>query len=502
MPAMPDNSYSLCLDRRALLASVLACALPPLPALAQDKPASEKTAPRRFALRAEAVRARLEPSKPGEADKAESTLFRLVLREAPAAPFPVLRVRAGEPFEIEIDNALAQPLTLHLRGMRGPNTADGMAGLTQSLIAPGGKHILALPGTQAGTFILQPSLPEHVAEQNARGLFGVVVIEEAEAAKAEQAAPPPFDHDLVLAFSDWRLGESGALAADFLALPDSARLGRLGNRLSVNGAAAPAHLAVRPGARIRVRMVNVANARVVPLKVSGYPAEVFAIDSTPCQPFDPLKRTVIMAPATRIEMVLQAPQEASASGAIEVRLGNGLPLYTFTTAGAPLAPRGKLSALPDPGLPPAIRLQDATRADLVIEGGIGTKPEEAEPEALRKRFPNPQQVYRLSSLAGGAEMPGGFARRPVARLKKGGVFVLGLQNRTAWPQVIGVHGHAFRLLHPFDDGWEPYFMDTLYLAPGTKAHIALIAENPGKWAIRSTIAEHYGTGVATWFEVT
>lgn len=480
------------------LAGVFACILPPLARAEEkrgeqngdNKKADEKAAPKRFALRAEAVKARL-----GDEKSPLSDLMRLTLKDAAAASFPVMRIRTGAPFEIEVENALDQPIALHLRGMRGPNSADGVPGLTRDPVAPGAKQVIALPGTQAGTFILQPALPERAAEQNARGLFAVLIVEEA------NADASLYDHDLVLAFSDWRLEENGALATDFLSTVDAARLGRLGNKLSVNSAPAPAHLEVRPGARIRVRMVNVANARVVPIKVAGYPAQVFAIDSTPCQPFDPLKRTVIMATATRIELVLQAPQEAGVEGSVQARLGDGLPLYTFRTVGTPIPPRGALAALPDPGLPPAIRLQDAVRASLLIEGGIGTDPKEAEPEALKKRFPAPRQVFTLSSPPNGSEMLGGFARRPVARMKKGNVFVLSIENRTAWPQVIGVHGHAFRLLHPFDDGWEPYFLDTLYMAPRSKALIALIADNPGKWAIRSTIAEHYGTGVATWFEV-
>ncbi|MCA0407241.1 MAG: multicopper oxidase domain-containing protein [Proteobacteria bacterium] len=476
-------------------AFVMACALPPL-AEAQvkagaDKPMAEKPAPRRFSLRAEAYKARL-----GDEKSPLSDLMRLTQPDAPTASFPVLRLRAGTPFEIEVENALNQPLALHLRGMRGPNSADGTPVLTREPVPPGGKQIISLPGTQAGTFILQPVLPESVAEQNARGLFAVVIVEEA------ATDTSLFDHDLVLAFSDWRLDDKGALAGDFLALEDAARLGRLGNKLAVNNAPAPAHLDVRPGARIRVRMVNVANARVVPIKVAGYPAQVFAIDSTPCQPFDPLKRTVIMAPATRIELVLQAPQEAGVAGAVQARLGDGLPLYTFKTVGTPIPPRGALAALPDPGLPPAIRLQDAVRKSMAIEGGIGTDPKEAEQDALRKRFPAPRSVFVLSSPPNGSEIFGGYTRRPVAKMKKGAVFVLTIENRTAWPQVIGVHGHAFRLLHAYDDGWEPYFLDTLYMAPRSKAILALVADNPGKWAIRSTLAEHYGTGVATWFEVT
>lgn len=477
------------LDRRRFLAAQgLGMLVSAVPALANSP---EKQGVKRFALRAETVKTRL-----GEGAGPESDLLRLVLKDAPIASFPVLRTRAGSPFDIELENGLTAPIALHLRGMRGPNAADGVAGLTQAPVAPGEKSLLSFPGTQAGTFILHSSLRDSVAEQNARGLFAVVIVEEA------NADPALYDHDLVLAFSDWRVDDKGALAGDFLALPDTARLGRLGNKLAVNALPAPAHMEVRPGARIRVRMVNVANARVVPIKVAGFPAQVFAIDSTPCQPFDPLKRTVIMAPGTRIELVLQAPSEAGVTGAVQARLGDGLPLYTFKTAGTAIASRGALAALPDPGLPPAIRLQDAVRAAMTIEGGIGTDPAEAEPAVLAKRFKRPDWVFTLSSPPGGSEIFGGYNRRPVARLKRGNVFVLGIENKTAWPQVIAVHGHAFRLLHPFDDGWEPYFLDTLYMAPKTKAQIALIAQNPGKWAIRSTIAEHYAAGVSTWFEVT
>jgi len=137
------------------------------------------------------------------------------------------------------------------------------------------------------------------------------------------------------------------------------------------------------------------------------------------------------------------------------------------------------------------------RAELAITGGAGTQDADADPAALAQRFPEPRQIFRLNE-----GKVGGFTGKPLVSLKRGRVLVLALANRTAWPQVVAVHGHAFRLLHAFDDGWEPYFLDTLYLAPGTVARIALIADNPGRWAIRSTIAEHFASGIATWFEVT
>ena len=483
----------LTLDRREALLGVAVVALTPAYALAQATspkvpvPVANPTAARTLRLRAEA-----HVRKIGTPEQPESRLFRLSELNAEGKPvtsgFPAFRAKAGEALTLEIENALDQPTSFHIRGLRGPNIADGMPGLTTTPILPGTKASLSFPATQTGTFLIAPTLAERTSEQNARGLHAALIVEEAN--------PPPFDHDLVLAVSDWRLTDKGILAEDFLTLADSSRVGRLGNRLAANSLPAPGKMTVRPGARLRIRMINVSNARVIPLKVSGFAAEVYSIDSTPCQPFDPLKRTVILAPNSRIEMVLQAPAEAGKDGAIEAKVGNGIPIFAYRTEGEPLPAKDKLAALPDPGLPPAIRLQDAARVDVAITGGIGTEPQEAEPAALAKRFPDPKRVF---SINGGKN--DGFGGKPLVSIKRGKVFVLALMNQTNWPQVIAVHGHAFRLLHPFDDGWEPYFLDTLYMTPKTTARIALIADNPGKWAIRSTIAEHFGTGVATWFEV-
>lgn len=465
---------------------------PPVPRPAAPKPLPPPKPPvpvHRIALRAERITARLSGS-----DTPESTLFRLSPgdagggNQATATTFPVLRGKEGEPFALDIENALDQHVAFHLRGIRGVNSEDGMPGLTGAAIPPGGKGTLIVDAKQSGTFILAPSLPETAPEQAARGLSAALVVEE----KTVTA----FDHDLVLAASDWRLDEKGALAEDFLARQDAARIGRLGNRLVANGALAPLPLTVRPGARIRVRMINVSTARLIPLRFEGVGASVYAIDSTPCQPFDPLKRTVALAPSSRIEMVVDAPGEAGKAGMIEAKVANGLPILALKTEGAPLPPRAKAPPFPDPGLPPAIRLQEAVRAECTITGGVGTDPAEADPARLVQRFPDAARIYSINSV------PGGFSGKPLATMKRGRVFVLALHNKTAWPQVIAVHGHAFRLLHAFDDGWEPYFLDTLYMPAGTTARIALIAENPGKWAIRSTIPAHFAAGVATWFEVT
>ncbi len=80
--------------------------------------------------------------------------------------------------------------------------------------------------------------------------------------------------------------------------------------------------------------------------------------------------------------------------------------------------------------------------------------------------------------------------------------MLALVNRGSWPQVIRTHGHVFRVLHALDDGWEPFFLDTVVVPEGKTVRIAFNADNVGKWLIRSTIIEHMEGGVQAWFEVT
>lgn len=464
---------------------------PIIPVPVSPVPANIPSPVRIIALKAIALEAKL-----GNKDAAASTLFRLHDLVAPlpshdageVPPTPVFRAKFGESLSLKIENGLTTPLAFHLRGMRQPNVMDGVPGLTGTPIVPGASTTIDISTRQPGTFILTPSLPASMPEHNARGLNAILIVEE--------ASPQPVDHDFALAVSDIRLDAQSVIMPDFFALRDAGRVGRLGNRLISNGKPAPGRMMIRPGARIRLRLVNVSNARILPLRVTNLKAEVIAIDSTPCQPFDPLKRTVILSPGSRIEMIVDVPEKPHEDGLIEAKIGDGIPIFAFRTQGEPLPAKPKFTALPDPGLPPAIRLQDATRADLVITGGL---PRDAQVEnalELAKQFPDPSRFYQVNG------MPGGFSGKPVASVARGKVLVLALTNRAAWPQVLAVHGHAFRLLHPYDDGWEPYFLDTLYLTPGTTARIALIADNPGKWAIRSMIAEHYAAGVATWFQVT
>ena len=57
--------------------------------------------------------------------------------------------------------------------------------------------------------------------------------------------------------------------------------------------------------------------------------------------------------------------------------------------------------------------------------------------------------------------------------------VLALTNRAAIATVFHLHGHHFRLLDRLDDGWKPFWLDTLAIEPGQTQRIAFLAEYAG-----------------------
>jgi len=83
--------------------------------------------------------------------------------------------------------------------------------------------------------------------------------------------------------------------------------------------------------------------------------------------------------------------------------------------------------------------------------------------------------------------PGSFASSaaPAFRTKAGRTVVLALANRGDIAEVFHLHGHHFRLLDRLDDGWKPFWLDTLAIEPGQTQRIALSAEYAGRWLMET-----------------
>ena len=161
-------------------------------------------------------------------------------------PGQEVRVKQGEEVRATLDNGLKQPTTIHWHGIRIENAMDGVAALTQDPVKPGATFDYRFTAPDAGTFWYHPH--NRTWEQMARGLYGPLIIEEAE--------PPAYDRDITLMLDDWRLGEDGQIDEEsFGSLRDWSHAGRLGNWLTVNGAPQPDY-PVKRNERLRLRIIN------------------------------------------------------------------------------------------------------------------------------------------------------------------------------------------------------------------------------------------------------
>jgi FtsP/CotA-like multicopper oxidase with cupredoxin domain len=89
---------------------------------------------------------------------------------------------------------------------------------------------------------------------------------------------------------------------------------------------------------------------------------------------------------------------------------------------------------------------------------------------------------------------------PLFSVARNRTVMLALANRTDIPRVLHIHGHHVRLLDALDDGWKPFWLDTIPCMPQQITRVAFVADNPGKWLLHAR-AIGADTQSVAWFEV-
>ncbi len=406
-------------------------------------------------------------------------------------PGPLMRVRQGERLRVRLKNSLPQPSTIHWHGIRIDNAYDGVAGLTQEAVPPGATFDYDFVVPDAGTFWYHPH--NRSWEQLARGLYGTLIVEEPE--------PPQADQDLVLAFDDWRLDSAGKLHEEsFGSLMDWSHAGRLGNVLTVNGKPFET-IAVKAGERLRLRVLNTANARVLTFRFRDHAPVLIARDGQPVKPGE-LAGDLVLSPGERADLMLDMTLAPGAVAAIEEVSGqDGLEIARFAYHASDVARAHALAApmaLAANPLSHALDLGSALSQDLLMEGGAMGRMASArlDGEVMGMRaLVERGKAWAFNGVAG-------METTPLLSVALGRTVRMPLINDTRWPHAIHVHGHHFRVLErngvPVqEEAWK----DTVLVAPQERVVIAFVADNPGKWMLHCHMLEHQAAGMATWFEV-
>jgi FtsP/CotA-like multicopper oxidase with cupredoxin domain len=413
-------------------------------------------------------------------------------------PGPVIRAMQGERLRVHVENALEQPTTVHWHGIRLANAMDGVPYLTQDPIAPGQSFTYEFDAFDAGTYWYHPHF--NSSEQVAMGLAGALIIDE--------PAPPPVDRDVLWVIDDWRLTKDAAIASFDRPFHDMVHGGRFGNTVTVNGQIAE-DVAVTPGERIRLRIVNVANARIFRLIFTGHRPWLAAIDGHPIPPRRFEEGQLIIAPGGRADLILDMEGAAgerftvidNSPEGIRYRLAD---LAYGPAPSKPIPPRPAPDAWADnPVAEPD--LDSATRLDLVMAGGamggLQTAMYKGETLTGRELARQHGMVWSFNGVVH-PPMQYGEHSHPMFTFKKGESVILAIRNDTAFEHPIHLHGHTFRVLtrNGKPDPDRPW-QDTVLLTVDGEVEIAFVADNPGDWMLHCHILEHQKSGMMGHFRV-
>jgi FtsP/CotA-like multicopper oxidase with cupredoxin domain len=353
-----------------------------------------------------------------------------------AVPGPTLRLKRGEELRVRLLNELAEPTSVHWHGVRVPNAMDGVPLLTQPAVAPGASFDYRFRPPDAGTFWYHAFVPGQLDI----GLHGALIVEELE--------PIDVDRDTVLVFGRSR-GPGGA-------------------PILVNGSVRP-DIPVKSGERLRLRLINATSTSGFALRFEQHSPWVMAVDGQPAEPFVARDGRVALGPGNRIDLFIDANHDGGTVTPILTGFRDARPVarLVYESGGVPrVTPRKDPPALPQNPLPARIDLKNSLKVELELGSA------------------------KLLDPAGA----------PLFTVRRGRAVTLAIRNLTGHSYVAHLHGHHFRLLDRLDDGWKPYWMDTLVVDEQVE-RIAFVADNPGKWLIAWRMLEQPNNAAAAWFAV-
>jgi len=442
IPGMADRIFPL--NRRELIAglgaAVLCPAMPPV-VLAQGPRPS-------MMLRAKADVIALRPGGP------DTPIWSL---SKPASGRDA-GLKRGDALEVTLENDLPIPAVLNWHGIEGVPAAEPLA--ARAPVSAGAKETLVIPLRHAGTFMYDLRL---LGDGQARPSPARALI-------VRESEPVTVDRDETLLIEDWRLRPDGTAIAPGIDPAGTTPV------YTVNGLSA-ADIPTRTNERVRFRFLNGCQRSVIALKIEGHDVRVMAIDGEPAEPFPARNGAVVLAPGGRVDAFVDSIGQPGSTSPILLHDGKeARPIARLVASTEPpirSAPLPPAPPLPSNGLPAQLDLKNATRVDLTLA---------------------PQAEWVT---------PAGFAATaaPAFRAKAGRTVVLALTNRAEIATVFHLHGHHFRLLDRLDDGWKPFWLDTLAIEPKQTQRIAFSADYTGRWLIETTATDWAAPRLVRWYSV-
>jgi FtsP/CotA-like multicopper oxidase with cupredoxin domain len=357
------------------------------------------------------------------------------------APGPEIRLVRGQLLQVTLVNKdIEEGVTIHWHGVDVPNAEDGVAGVTQDAVRPGGRYVYRFRPEQAGTFWYHTH--QNASSGVEKGLYGSLVI---------LRDPRSLGYELTLPIHTF---------AGHTAIGTDDDVGRQ---------------AVPAGVPVRLRLINT-DSSPVRLRLAGMKPAVVAIDGADIRPAPvPAGQALEIGAGGRYDIAFQMPD-----GPAGVAVVSSKAELVLSPTGA-----GELPASPShPVFDPAARAQAA-------------------PEALHPKFDRTFQL-RITKKPGFLNGKPGrhwalngklYPRVPMFEVAKGDLVRINLINDSSGVHPMHLHGHHVLVLSRNGRAVAPWSTDTLEMLPHERYSVAFRAKNPGLWMLHCHNLKHAAGGL-------
>ena len=438
-------------------------------------------------------------------------------------PGPLIDVAKGASIVVRFRNGIEQPSAVHWHGVRLDNRSDGVVGVTQDAVPPGGTFTYVVRFPDAGIYWYHPHVREDT--QQDLGLYGNMLVR-----PASSGYFSPVNREQVLMLDDLLMGDDG-LTPHGAESPTHALMGRFGNVMLVNGE--PRYdLSVRRGEIVRFYLTNASNARLFNVSFAGARVKVVASDVGKFER-EAMVSSVVIAPAERYVIDVEFARagrvalvnrvqaldhmfgvyspETDTLGVVQVGDAPAVPRYAGqfaelrrnTDVEAEIAPLRRLfDAPPTRSLELTMRTQGlpAVVSNMLI--GVNAPVEWNDGMAMMNWVATAKEVsWVLRDPDSGKEN-----MAIDWRFRVGDVVKLRVFNDPASSHAMDhpLHLHGQRFLVVSRDGVRMtnlVWKDTAIIPAGETVDLLVDMANPGRWMIHCHIAEHLGAGMMGVFSV-
>ena len=354
-------------------------------------------------------------------------------------------MQRGQLLEVTLVNKdIDDGVTIHWHGVDVPNAEDGVAGVTQDAVPPGGRYVYRFRPEQVGTFWYHTH--QNASEGVEKGLYGALVI---------MRETPPAEG-------------RGPRRCRSTPSPGTSRSGPT---------TALERRAVQAGVPVRLRLIN----------TDSSPAKFRLSGMKPLRRRDRRRGDRSRLPCRRARRSRSARAAATTSGSSN-RTGVASVEVVGSKAGLLFSPDGK----GEPG---------AARSRPVFDPASRVR---AKPAGLGSRFDRTFQLDDQKKLGFLDGKPGRhwalngklYPRVPMFEVAKGDLVRINLVNDSSGIHPMHLHGHHVLVLSRNGKAVAPWSTDTLEMLPHERYTVAFRADNPGLWMLHCHNLDHAADGLS------